>query len=619
MLKIIPFITILFFLIQNGICQDVNEIKNSGKYQYGIGIGENYSLARKAALELLSESISVHIKSEFENIVTENNGNLEQYSKSVVKSYSSAVINEYEEKIIKEENNQVQVIVYITKENLQKVFDQRKNIINDFIAQGLIAEKQLRLSDALRYYYWALVLNRSHPENSKLRYNFEDIGDYPIGVGLYDRINKILTNIQININNVSTNLGEKQFLLNITYNNSLVQNLDYVFFTGDGFSKLTSSKDGLGVVILDSMLANHIDNLKLKIEYQYNNKAHLEPEVKLMMENVSIPYFEKAEFKVPLKTIPVNSNINNKINYSTPNASKLQNTNTPVSSTLVKNKNTYQNAINAIILSIQTNNPASVKHLFTTEGFDIYNKLIQNGKVKILSTVKDSVNIIKTNDEVMARSVTMLFEFKNNRERFIEDVVFIFDKNNLIYDLTFGLGNTAISKILSMPDAFGTIEEKYFLIKFLENYKTAYALKRLDYLEAIFNDKALIIVGNVLQNSTKPLESAPLKYSSLSNDQVEYIVLSKKEYIDRLKTIFSRNEFVNITFEDNTIRKTQKNSKIYGIQIAQHYHSSTYADKGYLFLMLDLNDINNPQIYVRSWQPKKNPDGSIIGLEDFKF
>jgi hypothetical protein len=59
--------------------------------------------------------------------------------------------------------------------------------------------------------------------------------------------------------------------------------------------------------------------------------------------------------------------------------------------------------------------------------------------------------------------------------------------------------------------------------------------------------------------------------------------------------------------------------KVYGIQIAQHYHSSNYADKGYLFLMLDLNDTLNPRIYVRSWQPEKNPDGSIIGLADFHF
>jgi hypothetical protein len=33
------------------------------------------------------------------------------------------------------------------------------------------------------------------------------------------------------------------------------------------------------------------------------------------------------------------------------------------------------------------------------------------------------------------------------------------------------------------------------IINFIENYKTAYALKRLDYIESIFSDNALIIVG----------------------------------------------------------------------------------------------------------------------------
>ena len=38
------------------------------------------------------------------------------------------------------------------------------------------------------------------------------------------------------------------------------------------------------------------------------------------------------------------------------------------------------------------------------------------------------------------------------------------------------------------------------LISFLENYKTAYALKRLDYISSIFDDDALIITGRVLKN-----------------------------------------------------------------------------------------------------------------------
>jgi hypothetical protein len=89
--------------------------------------------------------------------------------------------------------------------------------------------------------------------------------------------------------------------------------------------------------------------------------------------------------------------------------------------------------------------------------------------------------------------------------------------------------------------------------------------------------------------------------------------------MERMKRVFGRNEFINIHFEDNQIRKTQRDDKIYGIQIAQYYHSSTYADKGYLFLMIDLNDTLQPKIYVRSWQPHKNPDGSIFGLENFRF
>jgi hypothetical protein len=226
---------------------------------------------------------------------------------------------------------------------------------------------------------------------------------------------------------------------------------------------------------------------------------------------------------------------------------------------------------------------------------------------------------MKSGNEVMVRSVPMLFAFSNNRQKFVEDVVFTFNTDNKINSLSFSLGKTAINDILSKPTGFGTLDEKYTLIRFMEDYKTAYSLKRQDYLEAIFDENALIIVGNVVQRFNEPIEKVKGMYSNLTNEQVEYIVLSKSEYMDRLKRVFSRNEFINIRFEENQVRKTQKNDKIYGIQIAQYYYSSTYADKGYLFLMIDMADTTKPRIYVRSWQPQKNPDGSIFGLEDFKF
>jgi hypothetical protein len=104
-------------------------------------------------------------------------------------------------------------------------------------------------------------------------------------------------------------------------------------------------------------------------------------------------------------------------------------------------------------------------------------------------------------------------------------------------------------------------------------------------------------------------------YVSFKKD-VEYIRLSKAEYMDRLRTAFSQNEFVNIQFESNEIRK-KNNSNEYGIQIIQNYYSTNYADRGYLFLYIDMRDSLKPRILVRSWQPEKNADGTVPGLSDF--
>jgi len=209
----------------------------------------------------------------------------------------------------------------------------------------------------------------------------------------------------------------------------------------------------------------------------------------------------------------------------------------------------------------------------------------------------------------------MRFTFTKNRQ-FIEDVILIFDETGKINNISFSLGQIAINDILSKDERFATLEEKYFLIKFMEDYKTAYCLKNIDFIQKIFDDDALIIVGNVL-NKYKSSDS--FYFSGLSEDEIKYQRLTKSEYINRLKRIFTTNEFINIHFEDNVVKKANKDLSIYGIQIAQHYASDTYADKGYLFLMVDLRDTINPIIHVRTWQPRKNDDGSIYGLEDFPF
>ncbi len=606
--------------------QSIEHIRNSGLYYYGIGEGPNLFTARNQARASLSESISVRIKSEFEHVIEETNDDIDSYTTGVVSSFSTAVIGRQEERVLHEEPGKVEILVFITRESMEDIFRQREQLIRDFILQASKATNERRIADALRYYYWALVLTRSHPDNNKLRHVFEGSEDEPVMMGLYDRINRIFTFTKMEVKAITETESPytKNIHLTVLYRDQPVQNLDYSYWLGDGYSSLITVRDGMGIASLDGEAAKLFNNIRIRIEYQYSNKAHLEPEVKAMMETVVVPYFPGAEKRVdfvnPVESSgSVESTAAEDVDSETSSGVSFAETGFEIIDTQVAGYSTYQKTIENVVEAIRTTNHNQAQEFFTSEGFKMYSQLFGTGKITILDPQTDTLRIMRVGNDVMVRSVPMLFAYNNNRNKFVENVVFDFDSEQKISNISFSLGQVALNDILSKPDAFGSEEEKYLLIRFMENYKTAFALKRLDYLDAIFDENALIIVGNVVKQAAEPVENVQNMYGNLSNEQVEYIKLSKSEYIERLRRNFNRNEFINIHFEDNLVRKTQRNDKIYGIQIAQHYYSSTYADKGYLFLMIDLNDSLNPKIYVRTWQPEKNPDGTVYGLENFKF
>ena len=275
--------------------------------------------------------------------------------------------------------------------------------------------------------------------------------------------------------------------------------------------------------------------------------------------------------------------------------------------TEVPDKTYYENSISEIKKSIATGQYNDVKTLFTPQGFDFFQKLVQYGRAKIIRD--QQLRFVQQGKEVFCRSIPMSFSFKNNNKQFVEELVLRFDSVQKICELSFALGQKAISDIMSKT--IWSEKIKMQIIDFLESYKTAYALKRLDYIEQIFSDDALIIIGSYLR--VKVGEPNPYR----NNRIVKYNKLTKQEYIKNLRQAFGSNEFINLKFEDNDIRKSGKGGEVYGIQIRQNFNSANYSDFGYLFLMIDFNNPNTPTIHVRTWQPEKNPDGSIYGLNDF--
>jgi len=687
------FVFLLLVLSMRG--QTLDEIKNSGDYLYGIGEGRTFREADKSALDVLISQISVQVESNFESLIKQEEGNVKEYTEIVLKTYSNTALQQAKSMVIEETPENTVVIRYITKSDKEKIFNNRERKIKDYTSSALNAENEYRIADAIKYYYWALVLLRSHPDYNSITYEFPGEGERLMITTLQDRLNRTFSMIDVDITKIieKPDQAMKSVMLRITFLGHPVQNFDYVYWTGNTWSHLVSSRNGMGVVQLYGEASQSLDKIRLKIEYIFENKSKLDLELHEILKNARTPFFTGARIQVSLmdpqepepktladeKTTKLNqeessdTETTDKHRNQTAKSITEKNEGSPLNTAAVrvdkeesavssseesddnqqedispakskKEKTAAATPVNkeeakvthasatyagesedqpdiisqceklsrkAIEYSTSKEYDAA-REIFTSEGYEMYDRLINYGEAEVLNE-NPELKLIKLHNRVFARSVPVKFSFPHNNREFIEEIVFTCNDSNKIEGLTMSLSDMAINDI--MGHSRWDDKDKFTLIEFMENYKTAYALKRIDYIESIFADNALIIVGQKLKKA-EPIDDM---YKSLGkNYSFQYIKLTKAEYMERLNRVFRSNEFVNIHFEDNEVKRKGKD-RVYGIQIAQNYYSTNYADKGYLFLMIDLNDTLNPKIYVRSWQPEKNTDGSIIGLQDFHF
>ncbi|MDE5422429.1 LPP20 family lipoprotein [Ancylomarina sp. DW003] len=597
---VISSLLIAFIFQSNLASQSIKSIKVSGEYLYGYGESEIHEKADKIALSDLISQISVTVSSTTGFGREQNSKGYKEYANSIIKTYSSVSLNT-SLRIEEEKKGVYKVLRYIPKGELTKIFEERRNTILAYTKAGLEAEKKIQIDDALRNFYWANILLRSHPEHDVMRYTTKSGENELLKVFIPNKINDVLTNLNIEIIDRFYNPYEKhsKYTLSIKYKDKAIQSLDYTYKKEKAWSGKISANNGLACIDFYGNDAKPKDNLKIRVQYMYKDKAMFDKDVqRVFSSNIDIPYFNRNEINASLKKIRVAKGKGDlkveSINFVTPKSTKAR--------------------LQELIYCIKDPSKKVDPTFFTIDGLEVYNKLIKYGKADILKH-NNELELVQVDDETLVRSIPMCFSFSKNR-KFIEDVVFVLNEDGKIKDINFSLGKSAIDDLLSKSERFATIKEKYFLLRFLENYKTAYCLKRLDFLEQIFDEDALIIVGSVLKKMKSTDVSA---FASLTRDKVVYQQLTKSEYMSRLERVFAKNEFVNVHFEHNTIKKARADMSIYGIQIAQSYNSESYADRGYLFLMVDLRDTLKPIVHVRTWQPHKNEDGSVYGLKDFKF
>ena len=585
--------------------QSIEEIQTSKDYIWGTGNASTLKKADNEALAALISQISTNVSSKFEQL-TEGGTNGDQATvnetfKSVINTYSRATLNNTRRIVIQNEPEAV-VMRYIKVAEIQRIFDGRKTKILDFAQEAVRAEKKAQVADALRYYYWALVLLQSYPDGNFLTMKDEDGKDLLLTTWIPKQMNEIFSNLKISMESTHLDGDLKTINLKVLYKGQPARNYDYTYFDGRDWSNIFSAKDGTGIVELP-VLAN-ARNLQLRTEYMFEGEANIDNELSEVMGTVNPIAMRNCALKLEGEEPKPGEEKTEEALMAESDSATTTNSGMHYLSTM--ESAAYDDTMKKVEKAIRTRNFTDIQSLCTESGYEIFNRLIKYGQGKIIN--EPEFRFLECNGEVTCRSLPMSFKFSNQRT-FVEDVVFTLNKEGKIDCLSFGLNKPAVDDIMNQTSWNDTVRN--VLINFLESYKTAYALKRYDYINSIFSDDALIITGSVLKHT------ASNEGQAMSKQAVKYTRQTKSEYMKKLQHIFRSSEFINLRFADNQVRKSGVGGEIYGIQIKQDYFSSSYGDTGYLFLMVDLNNPKEPVIHVRTWQPEKDPDFGLIDLSHF--
>lgn len=601
-------LTILAIFTMYSHAQSIDEIKKNSNYIWGEGNGTTMSDAEGEALRQMSVQISVSVY----NSSYDEESNDNSVQKAVLQSVSSAKFTNVQMRVLEEEPN-AKVFCFMPRSEVKKMFEKRANHIANMVDAGKTAESRMMIDEALRNYYWALVLAKTTPEPVEIEFNDkkgEATSLLPI------KIKSVLAMINASVKEIQ---DDKNIILDFTYNGKPVSSLNFKYNDGQSIVGPIVARDGIGEASMASIPADG----KLHLTYELRFRNEVDPTDSDIAGAFNAGILPNINSSV---AIAIKSNSKKKAAAPALASAEIlaaQPTNDKRSIAMQNADNTddLQQAVLAVEAAISSNNPKSAFNYFTPEGYTLFaNLMAKNGKVTLVGKAQ-SHNFIIADGYIIGRATNIKRQFRNGKA-FMEKLVYRFNpESRKIESVAFALTQRAENDIMNAAASWPEVS-RWAILNFMEDYQTAFALKRIDYINSIFSDDALIITGTIL----KKLNNAERAFDrSKSLDlggpkDIAYSQLSKTEYIDRLRKIFSTREYVHLQFEDNVTRMIDlpaingiNKGAAFGIEIKQRYESTGYSDDGYLTMVFDTRG-KLPIIHVRLWQPDKN---NMMSLQEF--
>lgn len=223
---------------------------------------------------------------------------------------------------------------------------------------------------------------------------------------------------------------------------------------------------------------------------------------------------------------------------------------------------------------------------------------------------------ITTGSGYQVRNIPLMMKPTGERE-FNEDeyqeAVISFNKQGNVESFYLSISMNLYMNVIKSNLQLTDLRRRQLILDYVEQFRTAYNQKDINFLNQVYSDDALIITGKVI--TTKHAEG-------FTSQKVQYNKQSKEQYIKNLRGIFARNSYIKVTFDEIEVMRHPVNPNFYGVTLLQGWTSGRYHDDGYLFLLWDFTNEDAPQIHVRTWQPDKIggkalPKDEVFSLSDF--
>ena len=190
---------------------------------------------------------------------------------------------------------------------------------------------------------------------------------------------------------------------------------------------------------------------------------------------------------------------------------------------------------------------------------------------------------------------------QDNEELGYQEAVINFDKDGVITSIYYTINPELYSQLRmnQMGDKryeVTDLRDRMMILDYVEHFRTAYNQKDLRFLRQVFSDDALIITGKVIK--VRKSEVHP------GGPKVVYTTQTKQQYLDNLGRAFKASSYIKVTFDNVVIVEHPTIKGIYGVTVHQRWKTNRYSDEGYVFMVWDFRNPDEPQIHVRTWQPE---------------